>query len=254
MDPRRIEALGRSIVLVAVAVALGSLFFTPNSAIGWSLDIAVRTYATFVASVMAHEAVHGHLGRGRTSSIFGRLALIPACVPFISFRRSHVLHHAFTNEPGRDPDLFLAPRSIFEIPFRCVLLPHVWIPWLARRGRLRRPHVLELALSYSSFVLLYTVIGAFAGHARVAVGMSASLVLASILSWYPFGVLTHAGFSTGSPEERSHDFLGRGLFWLTFGSSVHRAHHLSPRKPWLDLLPFVRSAPAFAILRRDLRA
>ncbi|MBI4820729.1 MAG: fatty acid desaturase [Deltaproteobacteria bacterium] len=253
---RPVQALNRVIALLAVAVAIGSLFVVPTSTLGWAFDIAIRTYATFVASVMAHEAVHGHLGRRRVSNAFGRLALVPACVPFVSFRRTHVMHHAHTNEASRDPDLFLkAPYTALTL-LRCVLLPHSWIFWLRRHRPLRQKQLIEIGVSYALMITLYLALGTHVGFWRVGLGMTASLVLASILSWYPFGVLTHEGFSTGGPETRSHDFFGYPLFWITLGCSLHRAHHQNPRRSWLELLPMVRRAPTATLgfLSRDIRS
>ncbi len=38
----------------------------------WAIDIVFRAYAHFVAAVMAHEGVHGHLGNTRRTNEFVR--------------------------------------------------------------------------------------------------------------------------------------------------------------------------------------
>src|SRR5690349_16149248 len=97
--------LSRGLTLVIVALALGSLvLWQPRSWWAVALDILWRTHLMFLGTVMAHEAAHGHLGKGKSNHFWGRLALIPATVPYTNFRKTHPLHHAFTNVPDKDPD------------------------------------------------------------------------------------------------------------------------------------------------------
>src|SRR5687767_9563757 len=86
----RIHHLSRAIVLVLVAGALATFAFTPETTLGWVGEIALRSWLMFLGGVMAHEATHGHLGASkRSNNWWGRLALFPAMVPYLCFRKTH---------------------------------------------------------------------------------------------------------------------------------------------------------------------
>ena len=113
------------------------------------IDTLLRTYLMFVGTVMAHEGVHGHLGRTRAANFrWGRLALLPTMVPFTNFRKTHHLHHAYTNIPGQDPDHFMKSRNRIEIVLRAIAMPHQWFFWLWKRGRIRKQDLIELIVNY----------------------------------------------------------------------------------------------------------
>ncbi|MGH9907031.1 MAG: hypothetical protein ACRD8U_15790, partial [Pyrinomonadaceae bacterium] len=72
---------------------MGILFLEPSNVFFYTIDVVFRTYLIFVGTVMAHEGVHGHLGRTKAANFWwGRLALLPSMVPFTNFRKTHHLH------------------------------------------------------------------------------------------------------------------------------------------------------------------
>lgn len=246
--------LSRSLIIVVVAAALGTLFWRPSSLLACLLDVLLRTYLIFVGAVMAHEGTHGHLGRTRAAnSWWGRLALLPGMVPYTNFRKTHQLHHAFTNIPEKDPDHFMKPRHALEIPLRALAMPHQWFFWLRRRDRLKEDELVELVLNYLGIFAVYASILALVGPLRLLWGILPALILVSMLLWYPFALKTHEGFSTGSPESRSHNYYGRFMYWFSLGLSMHRVHHMKPGLAWIELKDYVQSAPQGAGLlpRRD---
>src|SRR5437870_7199232 len=75
---RKIYFLSRSIICSVVAISIGTLFLRPSKFLEYIIDTLLRTYLMFIGTVMAHEGVHGHLGRSRTANFrWGRLALLP---------------------------------------------------------------------------------------------------------------------------------------------------------------------------------
>jgi fatty acid desaturase len=255
---RRTYLVSRGIICLIVGASFGSLLWTPPNILLYAVDIMVRTYLVFLGTVMAHEGVHGHLGSTRrANSAWGRIALIPALVPFTNFRRTHHLHHAHTNEPDRDPDYFMKPRHALEIPFRALAMPHQWYFWLARRNLLGRNHGRELLTNYGLIAAVFGAMMLVAGPARLAWGMGPALVLVSWLLWVPFALKTHEGHSTGSSETRSHDYYGHLIYWFSLGLSMHRVHHEKPQLTWIELKSFVQQAPEGTlgglIPRRDIR-
>ncbi len=250
-DQQKIYLISRGVILTVVALSVAGLFYEPVGPVGWTLDILFRSYVMFLGSVMAHEAVHGHLGPSKATNFFwGRLALLPSLVPYTNFRKTHRLHHAHTNVPGKDPDLFMKPHHAVEIPFRAVAMPHQWFFWLRQRGLNRRADLRELMLNYAAIVAFYAAMLLLVGPHRLFWGVTPALILVSILLWYPFALKTHEGFSTGSAETRSHDYYGHLMYWFSLGLSLHRVHHLKPGLSWTELYRYVKPGPGLGLLPR----
>jgi fatty acid desaturase len=242
-----------------VAAAEGSFFLTPSNLLWHLTDVLARTYLIFVGTVMAHEGVHGHLGRTKQANLWwGRLALLPSMVPYTNFHKTHHLHHAHTNLPDKDPDHFMKSRTVVEIPFRAVAMPHHWFFWLWKRNRIRKRDLIELIGNYLGIFAVHVAVATIVGPARVLGGLLPALTLVSLLLWYPFAIQTHEGFSIGSPELRSHNYYGRFMYWFSLGLSMHRKHHFQPRLSWIELGQFVEAAPKgtskwVQLLGRDVR-
>lgn len=255
----RVHRLSQSIVVLLFVASMGLFFLEPTSVVGWTAEILLRSYLMFLCTVMAHEGSHNHLGQGRAANDFwGRLALVPTMVPYTNFRKTHRMHHAFTNDPNNDPDYFVKPNKKIEILLRSVAVPHYWLIWLKRRGWLRRADVKEIVLNYVIIFGTFGVVACFVGPMRVIVSTVPALVIVSMFLWYPFAVKTHEGFSLGAPEERSHNYYGKFAFWFSLGLSMHRAHHLHPRLAWIQLLDHVEEPPGplwhRLMFRRDVRS
>jgi len=253
---RRIFYLSRVVISAALLASLGSLFIPVSGLWMRAVDIIVRTYFIFVGTVMAHESVHGHLAITRSGNFWwGRIALLPSMVPFTNFRRTHQLHHAFTNISDKDPDHFMKSRNLLELLLRAIVMPHHWFFWLRKRQRLKQADVRELILNYAAIFILHGFILSVIGPTRFFWGIVPPLALVSILLWYPFAVQTHEGFSTGSAESRSHNYYGHFMFWFSLGLSMHREHHLKPKLAWIQLLPLVERPTGSLSLwpRRDIK-
>ncbi len=257
MTRQQTQFISRAIIGVSGSLAIGTLFLYPESPAAYVADVIARAYLMFVGTVMAHEASHGHLGRSKAANYWwGRLALIASMTPYVNFRKTHHLHHAHTNIPEKDPDHFVKPRTLFEVPLRAALLPHQWFFWLRKRGYISKRDVHELVWNYVLIGAVYASLLALVGPTRLLGGMAPALIAESTLLWYVFALKTHEGFSTGTPESRSHNYYGRLMYWFSFGLSMHRAHHLEPQRTWLDLRSHVGDAPDGRrrwLPRRDVR-
>jgi fatty acid desaturase len=247
--------LNRAITSVVVVLSIGGLFVPTPNAISLIVDVCFRTYLIFLGTVMAHESVHGHLGRTKAANfLWGRVALLPSMVPFTNFHRTHRLHHVHTNLPDDDPDHFMKSRNLVELAVRAIAMPHHWFFWLRKRGKLKRADCVELFFNYLAIAVLYSLILFFVGASRFLLGLVPPLILVSLLLWYPFAVQTHEGFSTGSPESRSHNYYGSFMYWFSLGLSMHREHHLRPKLSWIELRTFVENSPSrWSLFARDIR-
>ena len=235
----------RMITCATVSMALASYFWQPTRLILYAIDIVFRAYLHFVAGVMAHESVHGHLGNTRSSNDWwGRIGLLPTTVPYVTFRKTHLHHHSATNIPEMDPDEFLNTRHSWQIPFRAFALPYHWVVWMIKNGKFSRRERIEYLLHYGVIAIVYGVIAYFTSVERVLIGLLASATLHSLLLWYYFAIKTHEGYSTGEPETRSHNYKGQLVYWFSFGLSMHQLHHMQPRLAWLQMAKFVPSVTA----------
>jgi fatty acid desaturase len=240
----QIFLLSRSIICLVVLLSEATLMITPKGILWYVVDILFRTYLIFIGTVMAHEGVHGHLGRTRTTNLWwGRVALIPSLVPFTNFRKTHHLHHAHTNIPDMDPDHFMLSRNVVELILRAVAMPHHWFFWLWRRNQIKKKDLVDLIMNYLVIAAVHLPIVLVAGPSRVVLSLGPALVLVSVLLWYPFAVQTHEGFSTGSAETRSHNYYGLFMYWFSLGLGMHRVHHFQPRLSWIELKNYVEAAP-----------
>jgi fatty acid desaturase len=236
LERNRSILISRITICAAVIGALATYFWHPAGVFLVTLDIFVRTYFHFVAGAMAHEGVHGHLGNSKKANRWwSRLALIPTTVPEVTFRKTHIQHHAETNVPDKDPDEFLNTNHAWQIPFRAVAMPHHWLVWLSKRGRFTRSDRLEFALTYLSLFAIYGTIAAFVGVQRVLFGLLPAAILHSLLLWYFFAIKTHEGYYMGMAAGRSHNYYGKLLYWISFGLSMHRTHHMKPQLAWLQM-------------------
>ena len=251
---RRVHLLSRGVIVAVLGLSFAGLLITPATWAGWTLDILLRSWLAFIGTVMAHEGVHGLLGRSRASNAFwGRLALLPSLVPFTNFRGTHLQHHRDTNEPGMDPDLFLDTPHRWQLPLRAVAMPHQWFFWIRRRGGLPPGHARDLILNYLALAACYVLLAFLAGPWRVVLGTLPVCILVSLVLWIPFAHLTHEGYSTGDPGARSHNYFGHLAYWFSFGLSMHREHHTRPHLAWIELLQLVEPDPQGRRLpRRDV--
>lgn len=202
----------------------------------------------------AHKNIWGKQLRGRwVEEAIGTLSSVPTGINFSSHRASHMRHHAFTNDPLRDPDHFTDGR-LRELPvkFYGMTMLYAFLPFFALIPPIRilLPASLKAVFSDRTggknegvsqllFWLLSTVVlvVAFAtGH-----GMEALLLwwvparlqlcwLMFIFAWYPHHP---ANETTRYRHTRVAVFRGSGL--LIRGHDYHAMHHLFPRVPHYKL-------------------
>ena len=100
--------------LMLILVALGSLAL-------WQGLILNSIFASTFYMPM-HEAAHkniwGKVAKGRgVEELIGVLSSVPTGINFSSHRASHMRHHAYTNDPHRDPDHF-TDGKLSELPVK----------------------------------------------------------------------------------------------------------------------------------------
>lgn len=198
----------------------------------------------------AHKNIWGKVPTGRRlEDMIGSLCSIPTGIQFSAHRASHMRHHAFTNDPERDPDHFTDGR-LRELPvkFYGMTMLYTFLPFFALIAPLRvllpqplrdvlndrngDPRDGKAQLRYWLLSTVVLVVCFATGH-----GVEALLLwwvparlqlcwLMFIFAWYPH----HPANETSRYRHtRVAVFPGSGL--LIRGHDYHAMHHLYPRVP-----------------------
>lgn len=202
----------------------------------------------------AHKNIWGKASRGRwVEEAIGTLSSIPTGINFSSHRASHMRHHAYTNDPKRDPDHFTDGRlSELPVKFYGMTMLYSFLPFFALVPPLRvlLPKSLQAVFDERGgnakegkaqirFWLLTTIvlIASFVtGHGVEALLMwwlPARLQLCwlmFIFAWYP-----HHPANETSRYRHTRVAVFRGSGLLIRGHDHHAMHHLFPRVPHYKL-------------------
>ena len=210
--------------------------------------------AAYVSFTPLHEATHGNVGgkqRPWLDTVVGWASGIPLLGPFPAFKALHLRHHAKTNHPELDPDMWVAGSGLGVLGRCLTIMPHYYSVFLgpladesssARRAR-------PVALAYLASVASLLFLAAWAGWAVTVVAVilvpawMAMALLAFLFDWVP---------------HHPHDVQGRYLDTRAIPSTVlevamlaqnlHLVHHLWPS------VPFYRYGAVFRLSREALEA
>jgi beta-carotene hydroxylase len=212
-----------------------------------------------------HEATHKNIW-GKTNNarwmedLIGTLCSVPTGIEFVSHRAGHMRHHAYTNDPSRDPDHFTDGRlselpakfygvtmlyaflPIFAlIPVTRVLLPQSLRTVLSRRDGDKSEGKAQIRFWLLSTVVLITCFATGHGAEALLLWWLPSRLqfcwLIFIFAWYP-----HHPANETSRYRHTRIAVFRGSGLLIRGHDHHAMHHLYPRVPhyrlkalWNDL-------------------
>jgi len=227
-----------------LGIVLG-YYLVIHSALDGSISYPVATlicaYLAFASFTVAHDAGHGSVIRlgspfKPVETIVGWIASIPLLlVPYRFFQKIHDRHHAFTNDPDRDPDQYTFGDKWYQIALNCL-----WIPF--------RYHVLSVTTirhikvirdTYPSTIAYFVVILGL-GTVLVQSGYGTELIcFALVPNVIAVFVLTmffdYVPHHPHKSRDRYHDtriYPGKLLNVLLLGQNYHLIHHMYPRLPW----------------------
>lgn len=192
------------------------------------LAAVVATLLLNCSFTVWHEAVHGNLARrSRLNDAIGVTAAWLSLTPYFRIRRVHRDHHAFTNDPARDPDYLYVAGSFLTLPLRYARI--------LRRYRQLDVPLGERLLDGLGIVLAIgiTTLAWLAGHGATIVATwllpkAASLVLHA---WY-VNYLPHHGRPQGRfTSARVIERMGWLQPFVLF-HNYHGLHHAYQRVPW----------------------
>lgn len=205
------------------------------------LLVLASTLLLYLSFTVVHEAGHGNIAHDVAAMkpverIIGWIGVTPFLViPFGLFAKIHDLHHAFTNDPERDPDYWVSGQKTHEAMLRAFGLAFKYI-LLTTGPFLRHP---AMASTHKSSLIFYTFTfsivasAIYAGHVETLLWIAvlpmflASFVLAMLFDWIP-----HTPAKQQARYQNTRVYLFPGLNILTLGQSYHLIHHLYPRVSW----------------------
>ena len=176
-----------------------------------------------------HDASHGS-----APNWVGHLTCIPLLVPFNEFKLLHRRHHAYTNDPEKDPDYITQTHVLSWF-----VIPEVYVyHWLRHDTTLIAR--LRGVASYVGMILLAVLLGGVWGTFRI---FAASRIAFSALV-YLLDVLPHRDCPPRSKGARDAtcDPMKPAPLWfyiLTAGQCYHEMHHFNPAIPWHQLKPLL---------------
>lgn len=195
----------------------------------------LATVCLYCLYTVSHEAVHGNAHSNRRLNMWlGRISSAIEGMTFPLFRVIHLQHHAFTNDPIRDPDFVIGRKPRWLLPiWTMVRLTHdngFMVRsglWSGRRQQLRE-HLLTVLIQCTAIAAgvagagLEFVLWAWIGPVLVS-----GALLELTVAW-----AVHFPHVSRHPLEHTRNFRGPLLQALTLNQSYHLVHHLWPRIPW----------------------
>ena len=251
---------------------IGVLYLGLNGSIHLWQGILLNSIFASTFYMPMHEAAHkniwGRVSKGRIfEEAIGVLSSIPTGINFSSHRAGHMRHHAYTNDPDRDPDHFTDGRlselplkfygmtmlyaflPLFAfLPFARVLLPAPLKKVLSRRDGDKSEGKAQIRFWFLSTVVL--VVAFITGH-----GMQALMLwwlpsriqlcwLIFIFAWFP-----HHPANETSRYRHTRIAVFRASGFLIRGHDHHAMHHLFPRVPHYKLKALWRDLAADMVTR-----
>ena len=146
--------------MVGYCLLLASVIFHLLPAV---INIMLSIGLVYVAFTVVHESVHNNLFSGdeqRTwlNDSIGWVAALPfVIIPSSLFKTLHLQHHAFLNEPKRDPDYFCHARNPLIALGKCTILNFHYLIWYTRllcKEQLAITNILSSSLYFCVWALI----------------------------------------------------------------------------------------------------
>jgi len=258
-----IPAIAWGTILLFFGVIFGytlTISATVNGLLPYPVATLICGYLAFVSFTVVHDAGHGSIFRTGSAlkpleSLLGWVSCIPLLlVPYRFFQKIHNRHHAFTNDPERDPDYFGGAKSWYGIVLNAMYIPFKY-HWLAvtefRHIKVFRDTyistVIYLSLMFGSMV--WTVMAGYGLELlsfALIPGAIAILILALFFDFFP-----HAPHKALGRYHDTRIFIGSWFNAILLGQNYHLIHHMYPRLPWykyqevfFKIEPFLKSVGA----------
>ena len=251
-------AWGTVILFAVVVAAYGAMIVAIYSqTLSLPVGTALATLLLYLAFTVFHEAGHGNIAHEVSwmkpiERVMGWSMTLPFLImPFGLFARIHDYHHAFTNDPDRDPDHWISGGNWRTASLRVFALTMNYVYLTITRFR-KDPVIAQShksSLIYYSFTLALAVGLIASGYALellmigILPAFLAQFVLGMLFDWIP-----HMPTRQQGRYQNTRSYLYPGLKYLTMGQNYHHIHHLYPRVPWYQY------ESVFNLIRPELEA
>lgn len=231
-----------------------------NGQLHYGFASAVCSVLSFASFTVMHDAGHGSIFRmGSTfkplETLLGWISsLVLLLIPYHLFQKIHDRHHAFTNEPERDPDHFSFGEKWYQI-----LANSYWVPFqyylmsvtTLRGQKLFRDTypstIAYLCLVYGSLTAL--TINGFGVEVLTFMVIPTAIALFFLVMFFDY--VPHHPHKSLDRMHNTRIFPSKVLNILLLGQNYHLIHHMYPRLPWYQyqgvyrqILPFLEKEGA----------
>ena len=213
-----------------------------------TIAVAVNTVAIYIAFTVLHESMHRIAHPERVvNDALGRLAGWMLLVSLPMFRAVHYEHHSHTNDPERDPDLFVARGPRFLLPLRLFgLVAEYRHAFYGRRLWKNAAERNEAVATDLAFVALGAIAVATGWGTMFFLLWLAPASLAVVFLAFAFDFVPHYPYDTAERYYDTRIIPSRTLNGALLGQNYHLIHHLWTTIPWY------RYQRVFGAIREDL--
>lgn len=235
-------AWGTVALSIGVSLAyIGLIAGIASDLISLPIGMLIATVIIYLGFTVAHEAGHGNISHEVTwmkpyERMLGwSMNLLFLVLPFGLFAKIHDYHHAFTNDPDRDPDHWVSGDTWIEASWRAATLPFNYLYLAATRFKndpvISQTHKSSLAYYAITLPIMLGLVVAGLGLELLIIGIIpiflVSFVLGMLFDWIP-----HKPSRQQGRYQNTRSYLFPGLKYLTLGQNYHHIHHLYPRVSW----------------------
>ena len=227
--------------LLLLAAYIGLISAIYNASISLLAGMLISTIILYLGFTVVHEAGHGNIAHDVSwmkpiERFMGwTLTIVFLIVPFGLFAKIHDYHHAFTNDPDRDPDHWVSGDTWMEASLRALTLPLNYLVLMATRFRKDAVIASTHPSSLIYFLITFSIASSLvlSGYAMelLIVGIIpiflSSYILGMLFDWIP-----HTPTRQQGRYQNTRSYIFPGLKFLTLGQNYHHIHHLYPRVSW----------------------
>ena len=250
-----LPTIGLMTGIVALEVVVWSTVLAGILPIGWGTLLA--TIGAYMAFTVMHEASHGNIDGGDTKysaleDLFGWLSGAILFAPYSAFRVLHLMHHAHTNDPEKDPDHWVAGKNALSVIARCwTIMPYYYADFLfgdSSKTTAGKNGKVATIIGLLSFVALFVALCVSGFGREAALLWLLPAFLASGFLAFAFDWLPHYPHALQERFRDTRVLLLPGATLPLLWQNYHLIHHLHPR------VPFYRYAMCFRDIRPQLEA
>mmetsp|Transcript_34253 Transcript_34253/g.55402 ORF Transcript_34253/g.55402 Transcript_34253/m.55402 type:complete len:364 (-) Transcript_34253:672-1763(-) len=240
-----------SVYLVLIVIGTLALSYFMRDKPWWavlSVGYVIGAPACHATWVIVHDLTHNAAFSSNFWNLFMHLiANLHIIYPStISFRKYHLMHHAYLNETYQDPDL----PSPFEADTfgNSALGKGLWLLGFPIFQGIRMLRYAQEDIGGYWLVANFVLQGLLSAYVSYFWGVKAIvfLMFASYfaLSFHPLGARWVAEHYSFAPDQETYSYYG----WanrIAFNIGFHNEHHDLPRVPWSKLPAVKKIAPEF---------